>query len=179
MVMGLSVMAMVTMAIAALLIQASYAFGMTTAQSNITNMNAQGIRYASEQLRKAMSVTIVSNVRVDYVLPKLADTADPVSGEREYTVPMVSDGVVHSLRVDFAAGTLKDFATGQILCRNLISADPDPSSTQYKKTTAPFQATSVGSVRAIQLTLITTDQVGTKTTYTRLKSTAMVRNVLQ
>jgi type II secretory pathway pseudopilin PulG len=160
----------------ALLVSSTQGFANTVADTRLTNSNAQGLRYVTERLRGAMMVTISGDDKLTYVMPRRADLADPDTGERENLEPLVGDGVTRSFTVNWANGTLTDDVTGRIICRNIVRRDPEPRSSQYNQIYEPFQLTSIGSSRAVTITLITEDQVGTQRRYIRLKTTVQLRN---
>lgn len=142
----------------------------------LSQPNAQALRRISETLRRASSLTIADGGNtIHYTLPKTTGGVDPVSGETEYVVPLQSDGVSRSFAV--LSGSLVDRSTGRTLVRNVLSYDPDPQSSQYNKTYAPFTVTSIGSRRAITVNLITSQMVNRKRRYVRLKTSVLVQNI--
>jgi hypothetical protein len=89
---------------------------------------------------------------------------------------MKSDGVVRQYVVDPNAKTLKEYPGGRVLIRNLSAVDLDPKSTQYNQAYPAFQLTSIGSYRAISIHLVTRKTNISDLRYTRMKTTAVVRN---
>jgi prepilin-type N-terminal cleavage/methylation domain-containing protein len=176
-VIGLALFTIVSLAALALMTQASVQFNLTSTETNLNSENAQGLRNVQKALRGAMSATINSaGTRIDYTMPKLSTTKDATTGEFEYVDPLVSDGAAHYFIVNMVNGNLVD-NNNHVICRNIIKTDPDPSSTQFGKAYLPFQASNVGSVKALTITLITQDQVGTRTRYVRYKTSVQLRNV--
>ncbi len=161
----------------ALMISASQGLSNTIAADKTVIQTAQGMRYISEALRSAMSVTInETGSRIDYVLPKRATTADASTGERELLDPMVSDGVARAFITQWTAFNLHDSTNNKMLCRNLYRTDPETKSSQYNKNYPVFQLTTIGSAKAVTITLISREQVGTQYKVTRLKTTTLLRN---
>ncbi|MEZ0325569.1 MAG: PilW family protein [Fimbriimonas sp.] len=161
----------------ALMLSASQGLGNTVAADKTVIQTSQGMRYMSEALRSAMSVTInETGSRIDYVLPKLSTAVDAATGEKELLDPLVSDGVARSFITQWTAFNLYDGVTNKMLCRNLYRTDPEPTSSQYNKAYPVFQMTTIGSSRAVTITLISREQVGTQWKTTRLKTTTLLRN---
>ncbi|HSI71625.1 MAG TPA: hypothetical protein VK934_00490 [Fimbriimonas sp.] len=161
----------------ALLISSTQGMANSVGGDKVLLSNTQGMRYISEALRSAMTVSINdADNTITYELPKLATVNDPATGEKELLDPLVSDGVQRSFRANFGNGRVTDQVSGKILCRNLIRQDPEKNSTQYNKQVAPFQMTTIGSARAVTITLITREQVGTQFKWVRLKTTTLLRN---
>jgi Tfp pilus assembly protein PilW len=142
---------------------------------SVSTPSAQAMRRVSETLRSAMSITLSSDGKtITYILPKLTTTNDPVTGEKELVYPLVSDGVTRSFVV---SGTnLVSNPGGRVLVRNISSTDPQVGSTQYNQTYNPFQSTTIGSRRAITITIICKEIANGKTRYARMKSTVLIQN---
>jgi hypothetical protein len=135
------------------------------------------MRYMSEALRSAMSVSITLNGnRIEYYLPKRSATNDPDTGEKELIDPLVSDGVLRSFNTNFTDGSIMDSVQSRKICRRLVSKDPEPTSSQYNVLYPVFQMTTIGSARAVTITLISREQVGTQFKTVRLKTTTLLRN---
>jgi len=150
-------------------------FYSTEADVDITQSNANGIRYVTQKIRQAMNLTISNNgLTVSYTMPAYSNYYDDVTGERELVVPMVSDGVARSFTV--SGSNLYDDKTGQCLVKNIILTDPDPTSSQYNQTYAPFQLTTIGSRRALTINLISQRKRSTINRYSRMKTTVIIRN---
>lgn len=174
---ALGIVAMVILGSVSLLLSGLTSFSRTSSDAALTGTNAQGLRRVSECLRTAMSVTVSPDGRtVSYQVPALSGSTDPVTGEREYSEPMVSDGTTRSFVVNRTARTLTETATGRVLVRNITDTDPQPGSTQYGQTYAPFSVTTIGSARAVTINLITQERAANQTRYIRLKTTAVIRN---
>lgn len=145
------------------------------ADVTVAQPNAQAMRRVADTLRSALSVTITNEGRtINYTLPLRSATADPVTGEREYVYPMVSDGVARSFIV--ANNRLTSQPDGRILLRDVTTVDPRPDSSQFNQAYAPFQSTTIGSRRAITVTLIALQQVAGESKYARMKSTVLIQN---
>ena len=139
--------------------------------------NAQGMRKVIEVLRSATSVAINSDgTIITYTLPKMNTTNDTITGEKEMTDPVVSDGVSRTFTVNFTAGTLTDSTSGRVIVRNINRTDPEPTSSQYNQQYVPFQMTSIGSIKGVTVNLITLERTSSGTNYLRLKTTTVVRN---
>jgi prepilin-type N-terminal cleavage/methylation domain-containing protein len=171
---GMGILAITLLVIVNLLIYGIRSFGKTTTDVNISQQNAQGMRRVMESIRASVSVSISSDgKRIDYALPKIASTTDPVTGEKEVVIPIQSDGVNRYFLV--SGGNLID-QTGRVLVRSITATDPEPTSSQYNLTYAPFQSTTIGSRRAVTVTLITKEQVNGSQRWARMKSTVLIRN---
>ena len=173
---GMAVLSIVLLGSINLLSTGLRSFQKTTTDVDITNQNANSMRRISETLRQAYKVTISnSGNTISYELPALGPY-DPITGERELFEPMKSDGVVRQYVVDPIAKTLKAYPGGRVLIRNLSAVDLDPKSTQYNQAYPAFQLTSIGSYRAISIHLVTRKTNISDLRYTRMKTTAVVRN---
>ena len=151
-------------------------FQRTQADVSVSQPNAQAMRRIADTLRGAMSVTISNSGRtITYLLPRVSASADSATGEREVVYPFVSDGVVRSFSVD-TAGRLVSQPDGRTLVRNISSTDPQQGSSQYNLIYAPFQSTTIGSRRAITITLISAESVAGTLRYARMKSTVLIQN---
>lgn len=171
---GMGIMSFTLLVIVNLLIYGLRSFGKTTTDVSISQQNAQGMRRVSEMIRAAQSLSITNEgKKISFTLPKRASTTDPVTGEKEYVVPLVSDGVTRTYTV--SGGNLTD-QTGRILVRKIATTDPDPNSSQYNQAYAPFQLTTIGSRRAVTINFITQDQVNGAQRWARMKSTVLIRN---
>lgn len=150
-------------------------FQRTQAEVSVAQPNAQAMRRVVDTLRSAMSVTTTNSGRtINYILPQRSASVDPVTGEREYVYPMVSDGVARSFTI--ANGRLTSQPEGRVLLRDVTTIDPMPDSSQYNQAYAPFQSTTIGSRRAITVTLIALQQVAGESKYARMKSTVLIQN---
>lgn len=171
---GMGIMSFTLLVIVNLLIYGLRSFGKTTTDVSISQQNAQGMRRVTESIRAAQSISITNEgKKVTFTLPKKSTSTDPVTGEYEYIVPMVSDGVTRSFTI--SGGNLTD-QTGRILVRKVAAIDPDPTSSQYNQAYAPFQLTTIGSRRAVTINFITQDQVNGSQRWARMKSTVLIRN---
>ncbi len=168
---------MVVAGTVALMISASQGLGNSVAADKSVIQTAQGMRYMSEVLRSAMSVTINENgSRIDYVLPKRATTNDAATGEKELLDPLVSDGVARSFVASWTTFRVYDSVTSKTLSRKLHRTDPESTSSQYGRNYHVFQMTTIGSAKAVTITLVTREQVGTQFKTVRLKTTTLLRN---
>jgi prepilin-type N-terminal cleavage/methylation domain-containing protein len=150
----------------------------TDSDVTMTDQNSRAMRKISETLRQAVLVTVTNGGRtIVFNLPALTNSVDPVTGEKEIAMPPVSDGVTRGYNVDFGSGTLVDIQTGKVLMRNIYSRDTDPSSTLYNQTYQPFQLSTVHNYKALTINLVTRDAATTPIRTTRMKTTAILRNV--
>jgi hypothetical protein len=146
----------------------------TNADVTVGQQNAQGLRRMTESLRESMSTSISSGgTMLNYTLPQRMTTADQDTGERELIIPLQSDGTARSFRV--INGQLVD-QTGRVLVRNIIDIDPDPTSSQFEQSYAPFSYTTIGATRAISINLITAQNVRGERRIARMKTTVLLRN---
>jgi hypothetical protein len=161
----------------AMMLSSSQGLGNAVAADKAVIYNAQGMRYMASVLRGAMSVTInETGSRIDYVLPKLSATNNPDTGEKELIDPLVGDGVSRSFVTMWSEFRLYDNQTNKTLCRDLFRTDPEKKSSQYNKSYPVFQMTTIGSAKAVTITLVTREQFGTQFRDVRLKTTALLRN---
>jgi type II secretory pathway pseudopilin PulG len=173
---AMGMMAFTLAAISSLFVFGLRSFQATTTDTNINQTNAQGMRRVTEALRSGMSLTISSSGRIiTYSVPKMTATADAQTGEKELVIPVQADGAARTFTVT-DAGTLVDSVGNRVLVRNIRLTDPDPGSSQFNQTYAPFSMTTVGSERAVTLNLITAENVFGRLRYTRLKTTVVLHN---
>ncbi len=174
---------MATLAAAGMAIAGAFAVLLNSMQSfrriqsdvSVSQPNSQAVRRITETLRGAFSITISNSGRtISYTLPAYTSIADPISGERELAFPLRSDGTARSFAV--ANGLLTANPGGRVLMRNVLATDPLPGSTQYNLAYAPFQSTTIGSRRAITVTLIAQETIRGKPRYARMKSTVLIQN---
>jgi hypothetical protein len=159
----------------ALMIGATKQFYSTEADVDITQSNANGVRYVTQKLRQAMGITINSSgTQVSYTMPAYSNYYDDVTGERELLDPLTSDNVARSFTV--SNGQLIDDCTGRVLVKNILAVDPDPQSSQYNQVYAPFQLTTIGSRRALTINLVTQRKISSITRFVRMKTTVIIRN---
>jgi len=150
-------------------------FQRTQAEVSVAQPSAQAMRRVIDTLRSAMSVTISNSGRtITYTLPARSSSVDATTGELEYVYPLVSDGVVRSFTI--ANGRLVSQPEGRTLLRDVSTLDPLPTSSQYNMAYAPFQSTTIGSRRAITVTLIALQSVAGEAKYARMKSTVLIQN---
>lgn len=174
---AMGMMAFTLGAVSSLFIYGLRSMQKTSTDTNLNQTNAQGMRRLAETLRVARSVTITNEGRtISYTLPKMSTTIDPLTGEREIQIPVVSDGVTRSFTISTSTKRLTDSVTGKVLVRNIHPTDPYPSSSQYNQTYAPFSLTTVGSQRAVTLNLITAENILGDLRYARYKTTVVLHN---
>lgn len=150
-------------------------FSKTTADVEINNENATAMRYITQTLRSAMDIQIQDNGNtLIYTMPKMNNSVEPLTGEVELMDPPTSDGINRSFTI--ANGKLTDTVKNKVMVDHLTDTDPDPDSSQYGKVYAPFQLTTIGSRRAITVTLISKKYAGGEERYTRMKNTVILRN---
>lgn len=173
---SLGMMAFTLGAISSLFIFGLRSFQNTTTDTNLNQSNAQGMRRLTETLRSAMSITISNDGKtLSYTLPKLTAANDPQTGEKEFIIPLVSDGTNRTFTVN-SSGNLIDSVGNRTLMKRIRATDPDPASSQYNQTYAPFSSTTIGSQRAITINLITAENVMGKLRYARFKTTVVLHN---
>lgn len=171
---GMSLMLGAMLGFSALFTDGMRSMMRTNADVTVGQQNAQGLRRMSETLRESMSTTISSDgTLLTYTLPRRMTTTDLDTGERELVIPLQSDGTARSFRV--TNGQLVD-QTGKVLVRNIMATDPDPTSTQFNQTYAPFSYTTIGATRAISINLITSQNVRGERRFARMKTTVLLRN---
>ncbi len=152
-------------------------FYTTKTDIDLASQNTLGMQRVAETLRGAYSMEIQnSGNKVVYYLPLKNAVVDPTTGEKEYTEPIQSDGVARSFTV--SNGKLVDDSSGRTLAKQVVLIDPDPQSSQYNQTYAPFQLTTIGSRKALSINFITQQQVLTSKRYQRMKTTVIIRNSL-
>jgi len=162
---------------AALSLQIGASRSMNRIQSDlsVSSPSAQAMRRVSETLRGAMTVSLSTDGKtITYVLPRTSTTADPITGEKELLFPLQSDGVTRSFVI--SGNRLISNPGGRVLIRNISSTDPNPNSTQYNQVYNPFQSTTIGSRRAITITLICKESANGAIRYSRMKSTVLIQN---
>lgn len=171
---GISIFTVVFLGCASLLIT-----GLRTNQRQGADLDmvvdaGQATRKITEAVRDAMSVSITNEGRtLNYTLPAYSSTADSTTGESELRFPLVSDGVARSFTCQ--NGTLTN-ERGATIVTNILSVDPDRSSSQYNKPVGPFTLTTIGSRWAITVNLIVGRTVDRSLRYSRMKTTVVVRN---
>jgi len=174
---GMAVLAFVLFGSISLLSTGLRSFSKTTTDVDITNQNANTMRRISETIRQAMNVNITdSGKTLNFELPALGPY-NSITGERELFEPIKSDGVLRKYYVDSTTKTLKEYPSNRVLIRNLSMTDLDSGSTQFNQTYPVFQLTSIGSYRAITIHLVTRKTNIDDLRFTRMKTTAVVRNV--
>ena len=152
-------------------------FHRTKTDIELSTENSQSLQRVADTLRSAYSMQIQnSGQKVVYTLPLLSNVVDVDTGEREVVEPIQSDGLQRSFSV--SNGKLMDDYSGRTLAENVVLVDPDPQSTQYNQQYPPFQLTTIGSRRALTITLITKSQVLGAPRYVRMKTTVIIRNSL-
>lgn len=174
---GLSILSFTMMATFGLLLTGLRSADQAMTDVELSQPNAQALRRISETVRRAVTVTVAdSGYTLHYTLPKTTTGADLVTGEAELVVPVQGDGVARSFAV-VSPGQLVVRPSSRVLVDRIISTDPNPKSSQYQKTYAPFSVTTIGSRRAITINLITQQLVNGKPRYSRLKTTVLVQNI--
>ena len=157
--------------------QAMTGFYRTKTDIDLAGKNSLGVQRVAETLRSAYSMTITNGGnQVVYFLPKRSNLVDADTGEKELVDPIQSDLVQRSFTV--TGGKLIDDYSGRTLATNVVLIDPDPKSSQYNQTYAPFQLTTIGSRKALSINFITQDQVLGTPRYQRMKTTVILRNSL-
>lgn len=175
---GMTMMGFVLFGICGLFVSGLLTTERRQRDTNMAEDASQGLRYISERLQSAMSITIPDGGRsISYTLPQRSGSNDAVTGERELVYPPVSDGVTRTFSVNNAR-KLIDSDGNRVLVRDVATTDPKPGSTQYNQTYPIFQLTTVGSRRAVSINLITSTSVNGEVQYVRMKTTVLLRNAL-
>jgi len=149
----------------------------TTSDVTMTDQTSRALRKVAENIRQAVSVTTgTGGTSITYNLPAISSFVDPVTGEKEVSMPPASDGINRGYTVNFSAGTVSDSQTGQVLVRDVCSYDPDPNSTLYNKAYVPFQLVTIGTYKGVTINIITRDAKGLNPRTVRMKTTTILRN---
>lgn len=147
----------------------------TRADIEMTDDNALAIRRVVDSMRGAFGVTVVNNgLTVQYSMPLLNGTVDATTGEFEIVHPVQSDGTIQSYSV--VNGQLVRDQDGYVLADNVVLTDPDPSSSGFNTAYVPFELTTIGSMDALKINLITEETVAGEPRYVRMKTTVLIRN---
>ena len=172
---GVSLFGMMAMSVLELYAGSLRFFMKTSTDVDLTNETATSVRYVTSKLRSAVSISIQNDgKKIIYSLPKYNNVVDAITGEKEISDPVISDGVARSFTV--TNGVLRDDVTGKVLVKNLANKDPDPKSTQYNQVYSPFQLTTIGSRKAVTVTFITLKDSASEKRHTRMKDTVILRN---
>ena len=175
---GSAVMMLVTLGTMTLMASGLKSLAKTSTDVTLSDKNALGSRWVCEYARASMGATLSNNgSQVSFSLPTLSTKTDSVTGEKEFAFPLANDGVTRGFKVDFAAGTMTDLHMNKVLVKNIMATDPDPKSSNYGKSYAPFSFTMVGPRKAIVIQLITKDKIAGLVRYTRMKNTVLLRNI--
>lgn len=172
----------------AMMILASMSFMTTTLSSyhktdvrvEMTDQGALSLRRISEQLRSAIVVEILAGGReVAFELPMLAQNPDPVTGEREYATPMVSDGIDRRYYVT-ENGELY-YREGQAEPRRLMTGilleDPDPQSQYHNQPYPVFDLVTVGPKKSLRIMVIAERHTTSTTERNRMSTETLLRNI--
>jgi prepilin-type N-terminal cleavage/methylation domain-containing protein len=174
---GMTILGLLTIGTMTVFSETMKGFYKTKTDIDLASQNSLGVRRVAETLRSAYDMSISNGGKtVTYTFPLKNNSVDPDTGEKEYFEPLTSDGVSRSFTI--SNGELVDVSSGRTLATNVILTDPDPQSSQYNQTYAPFQLTTIGSRRALSINVITQDQVLGQPRYVRLKTTVILRNNL-
>jgi hypothetical protein len=174
--MGLLII-VVTMGIA-LELAAAKSFTRNTAQVDISTTSALSLRKVTNVLRNGIDASIGTDGRtMTYTLPAVSTTNDPTTGEKEYVVPIAADGIAHTLYVTGGKLYQRDGnGTAVVLVEDIADTDPDPQSSEYGRQYAVFASSSIGSRRAVTLTLILKKSSPDGYRYTRIRGTVLLGN---
>jgi Tfp pilus assembly protein PilW len=175
---AMGIMLFVVFGTAAMMLTGLRTFGRTVDKTSANQDNAMTIRRISESIRGAMNVSLSTDgTQIQYTMPMRSNANDPITGEPELIHPLTSDGVVRGYTVSFTTGRLTDSQSGRVLLENIAGTDPDAGSSQYGQAYKPFQLTTIGSMRAVTINIITSTGNGPeRKRHARMKSTALVRN---
>lgn len=145
--------------------------------STVTESNAQNMRRITDALRGAMNISITNSGKtISFNYPKYSSTNDPVTGEKELAIPIVSDGVARGYTIDSTAGTLTDTNANRVLVKNIKTTDPEPNSSQFGQSYAPFSFSTVGGQQVVVVNLITQAGKENYTRYQRFKTAVFLRS---
>jgi hypothetical protein len=171
---GVSILSLTLLSVMTMYVAGAKSFNGNSVKIELSQKNALGLRWVTKSIRQAATLSISTDGKtLTYSLPKKKADADLLTGERELVDPIESDGVTRTFSV--VNGALTDGGT-RVFLKNIATVDPDPASSQYNQTYAPFTLTTIGSKRAITINLITARVVGGKNTYVRTKTSVMLRN---
>ena len=152
-----------------------HSFYRTETDIDLANQGSLGMQRVADSLRGAYGMEVMdSGNKVTYTMPLISNVVDPITGEREIFDPLQGDGVVRSFSV--REGKLYDDFENRVLMDDIVLIDPRSDSSQFEKTYAPFQLTTIGSRRALTITFITAEQVLGEPRYSRMKTTVIIRN---
>lgn len=171
----------------AMMILASMSFMTTTLSSyyktdvrvEMTDQGALTLRRISEQIRSALVVEVLSDGReIAFELPMLAQNPDPVTGEREYATPMVSDGIDRRYYVN-ADGELyyrEGLSQPRRLMTGILLEDPDPQSLYYNRPYPIFHLVTVGTKKSLRIMVVAERETTATTERNRMSTEILLRN---
>lgn len=147
----------------------------TRTDIEMTDDSALALRGMAESLQGAYSVEVKDQgLTVEYYMPKFSDTIDPATLNYELIYPLESDGSMETYKI--ADGKLIRSTDGRVLAENIVLIDPDPSSSGFNTAYVPFELTTIGSMDALKMNLITEDEVRGEARYVRMRTTVLIRN---
>ncbi len=175
---GLSLLSAILTGVLLMEVSAARTFNRNMAQIDISTASATSLRKVSKLLRNARDAVITNDgATIQYTLPALTDAPDSTTGEREFVVPLQSDGIAHTLYVSIGTMYMRDGSgAATSVIENLSSIDPDPKSSEYGKNYAVFATSSIGSRRAVTITLILRKKGPEGYRYTRIRGTVVLGN---
>lgn len=174
-IVAMSMMAFVLFGIISLFVAGVKSLEKSNVDVNLGQKNAQGLRRVAETLRSAYSIVITNSGKtITYTMPLKTGYADAITGEVEFVTPLRSDNVNRTFNI--VNGELIDSVGNRKLVKGIRSTDPDLQSSQYNQAYSPFQLTTIGSLRAVSINLITAGATSGGERYVRLKTTAVIRN---
>lgn len=172
---GMTIMGLLIVGAMTVFSSSMRSFYKTKTDINLTTDNSLGMQRVADSLKPAYSMLIENKgLSVTFTLPLVSAVLDPTTYEHEYVDPLQSDGVSHTFIV--VDGQLIDKNDGRVLIDNIVLIDPEPKSSQYNQTYAPFQLTTIGSRRALTINFITQEEVLGEPRYVRMKTTVIIRN---
>lgn len=175
---GMSLMAFVMLGVCSMFITGMLNTEKRQKDATLSEDAVQGVRYLTERLRNAMAITIGTGGRsITYTLPRRSSSDDAITGEKELLYPIVSDGVSRSFSIN-TRKQLIDSDGSRVLVRDVATVDPETTSSQYNLSYPVFQLTTVGSRRAVTITLIAKADVNGDPRFVRMKTTVLLRNAL-
>ncbi len=170
--MGLSISALLLLLTLSIFTSGLSHFQKTDTRLALSQTGALAMRRITEDLRSAISVSVAPDGRsMTYELPLLSGAVDPVTGEREYVVPIQSDGIVRSFYEESDVLYYQVAADDPfILAEGVSATDPDEGSIYFGLSYPIFEFETVGTSSGIRVTLIGQEDLGRSIEVSRMSS---------
>ncbi|RYG28531.1 hypothetical protein EON81_28345 [bacterium] len=138
------------------------------ANMDVSANSQRSLRFVSDELREAMSITVNTPTKVTYVLPKR-------ESDGTFTNPMVGDGITRTIQLTGTNLVLTAGSVSRVVARSVLAREPSAASDYAIFTTPP------GTVsRSLTLKLVaSTPGVGGQAVVERSRETVFLRNVPQ